>query len=72
MIRHGGCYGSSAKDDGEVPVTIADLLQSDATLFAVAVLGIAISSVAIVRDYLPRGEAPRLSVGQPIVRDRAA
>jgi hypothetical protein len=51
---------------------IAEILQSDATLFAVAMLGIAVSSVAIVRDYLPREESPRLSVSQPVVRDRAA
>lgn len=51
---------------------IAEILQSDTTLFAVAMLGIAVSSLAIVRDYLPREEPPRLSVGQPVVRDRAA
>jgi len=33
-----------------------ELLQSDAIVFGIAMFGIAVSSVAILRDYLPREE----------------
>ena len=38
-----------------------ELLQSDAVVFVIAMLGIVVSSVAILRDYLPR-EEPQLRV----------
>jgi len=52
-----------------------DLLQSDVVVFAIAMLGIVVSSVAILRDYLPR-EEPQLDLTEPIAlrtrHDRAA
>ena len=36
---------------------ISDFLQSDAMIFAIAMVGIAVTSVAIARDYLPHDEA---------------
>ena len=38
-----------------------DLLQSDVVVFVIATFGIVVSSVAILRDYLPR-EEPQLHV----------
>lgn len=53
---------------------ITELLQSDVVLFALAMLGIAVTSVAIVFDYLPRGETPSLASTPEtyISEDRAA
>jgi hypothetical protein len=45
---------------------VNDLLQSDVVVFAIAMLGIVVSSVAILRDYLPR-EEPQLSpLAEPV------
>ena len=54
-----------------------DLLQSDVVVFVIAMLGIAVSSVAILRDYLPREEQLH-SIPEPVTlhshahTDRAA
>jgi len=51
-----------------------ELLQSDVVVFAIAMLGIVVSSVAILRDYLPREEPLGLSepIALPTRHDRAA
>lgn len=53
---------------------MTEILQSDVMLFAIAMLGIGVTSVAIVLDYLPRDEAPRLTVvsERVVKRDVAA
>lgn len=53
---------------------ITEILQSDAMLFAIAMLGIGVTSVAIVRDYLPREQPARLTaLPEPLAeRDIAA
>ena len=40
---------------------MSELLQSDVIVFGIATFGIVVSSVAILRDYLPR-EKPQLHV----------
>ena len=57
-----------------------ELLQSDVVVFGIAMVGIVVSSVAILRDYLPLREDRQLGVvPEPVAlpsvhahRDRAA
>ena len=55
-----------------------ELLQSDVVVFAIAMLGIVVSSVAILRDYLPREEPQLQPMPEPVTlhshahTDRAA
>lgn len=56
-----------------------ELLQSDVVVFGIAMVGIVVSSVAILRDYLPREDRQLGVVPEPVAlpsvhahRDRAA
>lgn len=51
---------------------ITEILQSDAMLFAIAMLGIGVTSVAIVLDYLPHEEPARLTAVAESVAERDA
>ena len=44
---------------------MSELLQSDVVVFGIAMFGIVVSSVAILRDYLPR-EKPQLQLTEPV------
>jgi hypothetical protein len=45
---------------------VNELLQSDVVVFGIAMFGIAVSSVAILRDYLPREEPQLQVVPEPV------
>jgi hypothetical protein len=57
---------------------VNELLQSDVVVFAIAMLGIVVSSVAILRDSLPREEPQLQPLPEPVTlhshahTDRAA